>query len=464
MITDKSEKKIITARSKLMKGNIGMASMLLSLDLVEASDRCDTMATDGKRIYWNRSFVDNLTEEEIQGVLIHEACHVIWEHPLRRGNRHPKIWNIATDYVINAWLHFDLRFVLPQGGLIDRQYRGMSANEVYRILTGDEDKLQEAIDQINEMNSQLNPNEGEEEESDDGQSKGDGDSEDDDSDQSGDSNGDGGSEEGEAEGNGTGKYSYDDIPNPIGEVWDAQDKDGKPLNESELTELTTQIQRSVMMGDRLEKAMSHDGTSALGTRVDDMKKTEVCWKDELSDFLKSSVADDNSWARLNRRFAWQGINLPSKARLPQGGEIAIAIDTSASVDQNELDCFASEIQSMAEDCGIEKVRVCYCDTTVRKNSKGEWWDIYELDQGEELVLEIRGGGGTEFDPPFNLFNDYSDDVDDVQAFIYFTDGFGYVSEKVEPNVPVIWCCTEESSYSRDLAFGETVYVDVNNLR
>ena len=271
MITDKSEKKIITARSKLMKGNIGMASMLLSLDLVEASDRCDTMATDGKRIYWNRSFVDNLTEEEIQGVLVHEACHVIWEHPLRRGNRHPKIWNIATDYVINAWLHFDLRFVLPQGGLIDRQYRGMSANEVYRILTGDEDKLQEAIDQINEMNSQLNPNEGEEKESDDGQSKGDGDSEDDDSDQSGDSSGDGGSQEGEAEGNGTGKYSYDDIPNPIGEVWDAQDEDGKPLNEAELTELTTQIQRSVMMGDRLEKAMSHDGTSALGTRVDDMK-------------------------------------------------------------------------------------------------------------------------------------------------------------------------------------------------
>jgi len=76
-----------------------------------------------------------------------------------------------------------------------------------------------------------------------------------------------------------------------------------------------------------------------------------------------------------------------------------------------------------------------------------------------LKLQVRGGGGTEFDPPFNLFNEFSDDVDEVQAFIYFTDGWGIVDPKVEPDVPVFWCVTEKSSYSEELAFGEVVYVD-----
>ena len=47
-----SENRIIKARAKLMKGNIGMASMLLNLELIEANERCDTMATDGINIYW----------------------------------------------------------------------------------------------------------------------------------------------------------------------------------------------------------------------------------------------------------------------------------------------------------------------------------------------------------------------------------------------------------------------------
>ena len=44
---------IIKARSKLMKGNVGMASILLHLKPVEVSQsRCDTMATDGKNIFY----------------------------------------------------------------------------------------------------------------------------------------------------------------------------------------------------------------------------------------------------------------------------------------------------------------------------------------------------------------------------------------------------------------------------
>ena len=109
-----TERKLVKARAKLMKGNVGMASMLLNLELVEDSS-FDTLATDGQKIYWNKDFVKSISEKELQAVLVHEASHVIWEHPLRKGNRDHVVWNYATDYVINGYLFFDLGMKLPKG-------------------------------------------------------------------------------------------------------------------------------------------------------------------------------------------------------------------------------------------------------------------------------------------------------------------------------------------------------------
>ena len=443
MINQKAHDRLIKSRSKLMKGHVGMASMLLHLDLIEvSSSQCGTMATDGKRIIYNPDFVLEVEEDELRSVLIHEALHVVYEHPLRRGKRHPKVWNISCDYAINGLLIYDLGMELPEGGLWSREYQGKSSEAIYSELMKSEESLQEAIDSMGEGNEGNSETEG-----------------------------------GDDEQSNTGKYfapsdvktgeqvgeiDLDSIPMPTGEVWDAQDE-GKPLSDSAITELKGEIQRAVSLADKLEKAMSTEGTSSMSNRIDQLKDVKVNWKDELNDFLQSSVANENSWSRLNRRHSWRGINLPSKAKSPQGGELAVAIDMSGSVSQYELNMFATEIQAMAEDCGLEKIRVCYCDTTVRKNEQGEWWDIYELDQGDELVLRARGGGGTRFDPPFNLFNDYSDDVEDVQAFIYFTDGWGDVSADVEPSIPVIWCVTEESYYAERLPFGEVIYVDTSTL-
>ena len=477
MINQQAHEKMIKARSKLMKGQLGMASMLLHLDLIEVSaDQCSTMATDGKRIIYNPQFVLDIEEIEVQSVLVHEALHVVWEHPLRRGKRHHKVWNIACDYAINGFLIYDLGFELPEGGLWDRNYMGKSSEVIYRELITNEEALQDAIDTMNEGNEESNEGSGES-----GEESGEGESDQ----ESGGESPDAGDQEsedsapvGKPEQSMTGKYfsspdektgekvgdiDLDSIPMPSGEVWDAQDDEGKPLSESEITELQQEIQRAVSLADKLEKAMSCDGTSSMGGRIDTLKEVKVDWKDQLNDFLESTIANDYSWSRLNKRHQWRGINLPSKTKSPNGGELAIAIDTSGSVSQYELNMFATEIQAMAEDCGLEKIRVCYCDTVVRKNAEGEWWDTYDLDQGDELKLIVRGGGGTRFDPPFNLFNDYTDDAEDVQAFIYFTDGWGIVDPDVEPDVPVVWCVTEKSMYSEGLPFGELVYVDTESM-
>ena len=443
---------IVKARSKLMKGQVGMASILLGLELVEADDKCETMATDGKRIYYNTKFVESIPESEVQGVLVHEGAHVIFEHMLRRGNRDHKIWNYATDYAINIWLR-DNGYDLPEGGLLDAKYRGQSAELIYRTLTSSDEALQDAV-------NELGGNDEEDGDDDSGQGSGSGDSdESDDSDQDGSGlSGSGGSGE-SGEESVTGKYS--NLPSPVGEVWDAQDEDGNILDQQQMAELSTEIMQRVSMAEKMEKAMG-SGSRGGFSEVQDVNSADVDWLDVFRGHLEDSVSSNTTWNRLNRRHQWRGINLPSYDKQPEGGTLAVAIDTSGSVSQRELNVFAKEIQNIAEECGLDKVIVCYCDTIVHKNEDGEWWDIYELDH-QDLDLKVRGGGGTEFDPPFNLFNEYTDDTDEVIAFAYFTDGWGDVSAEVEPDVPVFWMLTEKHAYS-DLKFGEQIYVDPSSLR
>jgi len=448
-----SENRIIKARAKLMKGNIGMASMLLSLELIEASDRCETMATDGVNIYWNDEFVKTLTDSQIQAVLVHEACHVIWEHPLRNVSKkwNHDIWNVATDYVINAWVVYDLGMELPEDGLLDRKYHGKSAEQVARELTNNNEALEDAIE---EMKSKSDDSD--ESESDEGDSQND------------DGDSDDGNEDESQDGNGSGKSLLDELADmkpSMGEVWMPKDEDGNPLSESAMAEVKENIQRAILMADKLE-GCSEGGTSTMNGAVQQLNETYVDWVDVMRDLLNSAKSNNPTWSRLNKRHSWRGVNLPSNDNEPQGGEIVVAIDTSASVSQQELNIFATETQNLCEECGINKVRVTYCDTSIAKNpTTGEWWDEFDLDN-EELEFNLRGGGGTRFEPPFNLFNDETEDTEDVIAFVYFTDGYCSVDAEVEPSVPVIWALSTNESYMRDYykyPFGETVHINMENL-
>lgn len=103
------------------------------------TDSVPTMATDGRSLFWNPSWVDTLTEEEALGVAVHEVCHVVGKHHLRRGDREPKKWNHAADYAINPMVLASKKdgrptYVLPAGGLLDAKYTGNSAEKIYTML------------------------------------------------------------------------------------------------------------------------------------------------------------------------------------------------------------------------------------------------------------------------------------------------------------------------------------------
>ena len=456
---------MVKARTQLMSSSVGIATMLLHLELIE-DNSFDTMATDGKTIVFNSDFVRSLPMDEIKAVMIHEAMHVVWEHHLRQGERHSKLWNIATDYAINNYIRYKLKMQLPEGGLWNMDFDNWSAEKIYQELFNDDEQLEDAISQL--------PQQSNDEESGDDQSSGG--SSDDSSDDSSDSSDDGSSDVDAANITGyssaqasalnaSGSICLDDLPETVGQVMPMKDEQGNELSDTAMNEEVIKLRQQVMMADRVQK-MQGSGTSVDWSdgRVGELQTVKVDWENQLRDFLTNTMSEETTWARPNKRVRHLGITLPSKKKTPQGGTFACMYDVSGSVSSEERDQATTETISIANDLGVNKIMSCRFAHTVFKNEEGEHWDIHNLDEGDELAdmkdLRLFGGGGTSFDPPFNLFNEHTEDADEVDAILFFTDGYGDVSEEVDPCIPVVWVVSEKERYSSfNPPFGEVIYMD-----
>jgi predicted metal-dependent peptidase len=86
-----------------------LASLAAAFEIVEDAELCQhldislaAVDTEIQRIYINPKFP--WTYAQLQFVMAHELLHVGLRHEARRQGRDPFLWNIACDYVINAWL------------------------------------------------------------------------------------------------------------------------------------------------------------------------------------------------------------------------------------------------------------------------------------------------------------------------------------------------------------------------
>ena len=86
------------------------AYILMNFDIhqTQKDSLIPTMAvTKYGRLYWNEEFVKELTNSELQYVLAHETLHIAKGDYFRRGSRDPRIWNIASDCIINDILNVE---------------------------------------------------------------------------------------------------------------------------------------------------------------------------------------------------------------------------------------------------------------------------------------------------------------------------------------------------------------------
>ena len=101
-----AELKLSRARAHMILNAPFYAVLSLTMQFVRRDD-IDTMATDGKSIFYNDAFVMGEDDETIRGVVAHEVAHVANLHHTRRGGRDPDDWNKACDYAIDPQLEKD---------------------------------------------------------------------------------------------------------------------------------------------------------------------------------------------------------------------------------------------------------------------------------------------------------------------------------------------------------------------
>lgn len=119
----------------LTKGSKFIATIAFSMKHVWDED-IPTAGTDGKTVRYNPDFFMSLSPKERIFLLAHEAFHIALLHLTRRGKRDPMIYNFAGDYVINQLL-VDAGMSMPDMGLYDIKYKGMTTEEVYDLLIKD---------------------------------------------------------------------------------------------------------------------------------------------------------------------------------------------------------------------------------------------------------------------------------------------------------------------------------------
>ena len=128
------KRRLVAARAILVLDHPFFGALSLRMNIEEETrGRTRTMATDGRSLFYDKDYVRECSDQELVGLFAHEVMHPAMQHHTRRGNRDPELWNEAADYAINPILA-EAGFVLPGTPLLNPQFSGMTAEQIYAVL------------------------------------------------------------------------------------------------------------------------------------------------------------------------------------------------------------------------------------------------------------------------------------------------------------------------------------------
>tara|TARA_R100001594_G_scaffold82790_2_gene117302 strand:+ start:544 stop:1917 length:1374 start_codon:yes stop_codon:yes gene_type:complete len=431
-MTETKARAIMTkARTRLVTGYPFFGNVAMKLKLIEDSS-VKTMATDGKVIKFNPSWVEELPLAEVVGVFAHEIMHVTNGHHLRQNHgqeRDSTSWNIACDYAINSILLKE-GFILPEGGLFDdeNKFGNGSAEIIYKTVHEEIEEWKEE----QEANSQSEQESSESEDS----SEGNGSAQ---SSEDSSEEGEGGSgtgsnsqedeDEEDSQGSGTGSSIDDFIEEKygklLGEVEQQKTEEGKELSEAETERKLEELRVDVVQSEMRAKARGTGG-SDFAKDLKGYVKDKVDWREKLLNLAQDSIASDFTWNYPNRRYIAEGMYLPSQDK-DQLNTLVIGVDQSSSVRDVYVSLFEGCMKSIVEQVGFEKIYICYFTGILN--------EVVELDAGDNFKMKpSRYYGGTEF----RVVTDWIEQEGITPScLLMLTDGECHVP--IEPNYPVGWC-------------------------
>jgi len=98
-LTERCTKRIIRAKMNLL-GKNGFYGLLLSHIIFALDTECETACTDGRRIWFGPAFMEDLSDTELEFIMMHEIMHIVLQHCLRGEEYNNEIY-ITSQMILN---------------------------------------------------------------------------------------------------------------------------------------------------------------------------------------------------------------------------------------------------------------------------------------------------------------------------------------------------------------------------
>jgi predicted metal-dependent peptidase len=370
--------------------------------------------------FWNE---DLRQDNHKLGVLTHEVLHLLLRHPFRASEfKNHRLFNIAADLVVNQLVRKE---DLPEQhiNLSTFQDYYLEKDQSLEYYYNKLDKLKNMLDGMkNEKSQALNKGESQSEEIP--------------------------GHNGNESRNGKSNFPYkslEALDSLLGEeltihisheLWKQLQNLPDLEKEIVLMDLARLAEKALGIG-KLPGYLEQDLGRFLNSR-----KAQINWKFLLRSFVarSSKTFIKSTIKRRSKRFGTSpGIKVKRKAK------ILVAVDTSGSVGNEELEIFFNEIYHIWK-TGAE-VWVVECDTIINESYS------YKGVTPET----VSGGGGTSFDEPIHFAN--SRFMPD--AIIYLTDGGGTLN--IKSRRPLLWVITRTTFFKdhADHLPGQKLFLNLN---
>jgi predicted metal-dependent peptidase len=390
---------MITEEMRIKKGHIALMKHpmtalwagVMMMGTTEVVDSDITAYTNGVDKKYGRKFLVTKcpTQAEVNALILHENLHIGLRqivHNMDLFKENMQRANIAGDMVVNDIIvQISLKYPdlvkLPEGGCYDPKYHNMNMREVYKLLKNN-----------------------------------------------------GGGGKGKGKGGNGGEVSSESGEGDQEYEFDVHDIDTE-MDIDKLKEMDATIDRAIREGALLAGRLGID----LPRQITEMLEPVIDWKAELAEFVSAACKgkDEYTWRRFNKRQLANNMYLPSVENETLG-EVVVAIDTSGSIGQEQINAFAAELVSICEAVSPDSVRVLWWDTMV--HGEQLFTDNY---QNIGAMLKPQGGGGTKVSCVADYINKKKVNAECV---LVFTDG--YLEDDVKWNIsaPTLWLVTENKHW------------------
>lgn len=362
--------------------NHGFFGLLLMHMRYAVDEAVETACTDGARITFGVSFLESLSDAELDFVMMHEIMHVVLQHCFRDGDRDPFLFNIACDIVVNSNILLENDMKLSS---ITLKKYGESMHLTPDSKEGHLYTAEEVYAMLEKKAKKKRSGSGKE------KNKGAGD-----------------------------------------EGWDDHSRWGSAENAELLRDQWISRLKGAAEAIEIRNASRGCGTLPMFAQrlLGELGRVQTDWRTILNEFVQEEITD-YSFSPPDRRFVGDFFLPDFNEKEDKVEDILFMIDTSGSMSDKMITAAYSEIQGAIDQFnGALKGWLGFFDAVVV--------DPVPFESSEEFrIIRPVGGGGTSFDVIFDYALKKMERP--PASIIILTDGYApFPKESASGGIPTLW--------------------------